>query len=89
MVTPVLVTWRRREGVVVPMPRLVPSNVSAVPEVMEVPLKKLTPFVVWEVALVPPLATAKVPVVSERAMPKEDVAVSEYPPVAVPTRRLP
>jgi len=45
----------------VPIPRLVPSNVSAVPEVMEVPLKKLTPFVVWEVALVPPLATASVP----------------------------
>ena len=40
-------------------------------------------------APVPPLDTARVPVVSERAMPREDVALSVYPLDASPMRICP
>ena len=41
--------------------KVVPFHVSAVPEVMRVPSKKLMPFVTWVDVAVPPWAMEKMP----------------------------
>ena len=63
-------------GVEVPTPTRVPSKMNCEPEVIEVPLKYATPFVVWDVAFVPPRLIASVPVVSPSATPSEEVAMA-------------
>ena len=60
-----------------------------VPAKVPVPLAYMTSPRVYAVNPVPPRLTANVPVVSDTAMPRVDVADRVYPELALPTNRFP
>ena len=68
------------------MPRFVPLNVSAVPEVIVEPLKKFTPLVTWVEVPVPPLAIERS--LTRLRVPRDAVCAKRFVEEAVVEKRL-